>query len=116
VAVGQIARDLVLRVEAVPDQGRSTAVTERLEILGGKGANQAAGQDGNALVWPGGSLVIPLADGPVIDTTGAGDAFVAALVAGLAHGLGPAESGQKAAAARYRGNDTTPGWSGPRMT
>jgi ribokinase len=62
----------------------------------------AAGQDGNALVWPDGSLVIPLADGPVIDTTGAGDAFIAALVAGLAHGLGPAESGQKAAAAAAR--------------
>jgi hypothetical protein len=43
VAVGQLARDVVLRVEAVPEQGRSAAVAERLEMLGGKGANQAVG-------------------------------------------------------------------------
>jgi sugar/nucleoside kinase (ribokinase family) len=48
VAVDQIARDVVLRVEAVPEQGRSAAVTERLEMLGGKGANQAAGPGGQA--------------------------------------------------------------------
>jgi ribokinase len=43
VAVGQLARDVVLRIEAVPGRGRSAAVTERLEMLGGKGANQAVG-------------------------------------------------------------------------
>ncbi|MGW5054011.1 PfkB family carbohydrate kinase [Actinokineospora sp. NPDC004072] len=41
VVVGQIARDIVLLVEAMPGSHSSTAVRERREILGGKGANQA---------------------------------------------------------------------------
>jgi ribokinase len=59
----------------------------------------AAGPDGNALAWPGGSLLIPLGSGPVVDVTGASDAFVASLVASLARGRSPAESGRRAAAA-----------------
>jgi ribokinase len=59
----------------------------------------AAGHDGNAIIWPGGSLVVPLGSAPARDTTGAGDAFVAALTASLARGLGPADSGRNAAAA-----------------
>jgi ribokinase len=59
----------------------------------------AAGPDGNALAWPGGSLLIPLGSGPVVDVTGAGDAFVASLVASLARDRSPAESGRRAAAA-----------------
>jgi ribokinase len=39
--VGQIVRDLVLRVDGVPDAGSTTPVRERIEVLGGKGANQA---------------------------------------------------------------------------
>ncbi|MFB6391793.1 PfkB family carbohydrate kinase [Polymorphospora lycopeni] len=38
---GQIARDLVLLVDEVPDGGRSVAARLRREMLGGKGANQA---------------------------------------------------------------------------
>jgi len=41
--VGQAARDLVLRVDRLPESGGSTAVLEKLELLGGKGANQAVG-------------------------------------------------------------------------
>lgn len=41
VVFGQIARDLVLVVDDVPDAGQSARVTERREMLGGKGANQA---------------------------------------------------------------------------
>lgn len=41
--VGAIARDLVLRVDHLPDAGGSTAVQERIERLGGKGANQGVG-------------------------------------------------------------------------
>ncbi|GIG37791.1 PfkB family carbohydrate kinase [Cellulomonas pakistanensis] len=41
VVVGQVARDLVLTVDGVPDAGASAAVRERAELLGGKGANQA---------------------------------------------------------------------------
>ncbi|WP_307859025.1 PfkB family carbohydrate kinase [Herbiconiux sp. SYSU D00978] len=41
VVVGAIARDLVLVVDALPDSGASAPVSERQELLGGKGANQA---------------------------------------------------------------------------
>jgi ribokinase len=41
VVVGQIARDLVLRVEELPAEGTAAPVGLRLEMLGGKGANQA---------------------------------------------------------------------------
>lgn len=39
--IGQIARDLVLRVEDWPSAGGSARAVERREMLGGKGANQA---------------------------------------------------------------------------
>jgi ribokinase len=39
--VGQLARDLVLTVDAVPDAGTAADAAERREQLGGKGANQA---------------------------------------------------------------------------
>jgi ribokinase len=41
VVVGQVGRDLVLRVRALPEAGGSAAAAERRELLGGKGANQA---------------------------------------------------------------------------
>jgi ribokinase len=39
--VGQLARDLVLLVDQMPDEGTSGDVRLRREVLGGKGANQA---------------------------------------------------------------------------
>lgn len=42
-AVGQVARDLVLRIDELPGRGDSVDVRERREMLGGKGANQAVG-------------------------------------------------------------------------
>ncbi|MGY1834149.1 PfkB family carbohydrate kinase [Blastococcus sp. SYSU DS0510] len=41
VVLGQIGRDLVLRLPAVPGPGGSASATGRRELLGGKGANQA---------------------------------------------------------------------------
>lgn len=41
--MGQLARDLVLSVDAVPRAGSAGDATERREQLGGKGANQAVG-------------------------------------------------------------------------
>ncbi|MCO1656986.1 PfkB family carbohydrate kinase [Pseudonocardia humida] len=41
VVVGQLARDLVLRVPRLPDAGSAADVRERREVLGGKGANCA---------------------------------------------------------------------------
>jgi ribokinase len=43
VVVGQLARDLVLVVDAVPEPGSAADVRERHEMLGGKGANCAVG-------------------------------------------------------------------------
>lgn len=41
--VGQVARDLVLEVDELPEAGGATTVRSRRELLGGKGANQALG-------------------------------------------------------------------------
>lgn len=41
--VGQIARDIVLQVDSIPAAGSAAPATQRLEMLGGKGANQALG-------------------------------------------------------------------------
>lgn len=41
VVVGHIGRDLVVEVETLPETGSGAAVKQRLEMLGGKGANQA---------------------------------------------------------------------------
>jgi ribokinase len=41
VVLGQVARDLVLRLDALPDGGGTATARERREVLGGKGANQA---------------------------------------------------------------------------
>ncbi|WP_346768865.1 PfkB family carbohydrate kinase [Crystallibacter degradans] len=40
VVVGQVARDLVLSIDDLPEEGGSATVRERREMLGGKGANQ----------------------------------------------------------------------------
>ncbi|WP_319464141.1 PfkB family carbohydrate kinase [Micromonospora sp. RTP1Z1] len=48
-------------------------------------AVEVAGE-GNAFVWPDGELFVPLSQTPTVDTTGAGDAFVAALTVGLLRG------------------------------
>jgi ribokinase len=41
VVLGQIGRDLVLRMDRLPDAGASATATERRELLGGTGANRA---------------------------------------------------------------------------
>jgi ribokinase len=43
-------------------------------------------EGGNYFAWRGGDLLLPLTRTPVVDMTGAGDAFTAALIAGLARG------------------------------
>jgi ribokinase len=59
----------------------------------------AAGEPGNVFVWRDGHAVLPLLGGPVVDTTGAGDALTAALTAALARGEQPARAARLAAAA-----------------
>ncbi|MEU5722060.1 PfkB family carbohydrate kinase [Micromonospora sp. NPDC047738] len=48
-------------------------------------AVEVAGE-GNAFVWPDGERFVPISDTPTVDTTGAGDAFVAALTVSLLRG------------------------------
>ncbi|WP_090098919.1 PfkB family carbohydrate kinase [Lentzea jiangxiensis] len=51
---------------------------------------------GNVFVWDGGELVVPLGDVEVVDTTGGGDAFVAALTFALTRGDGPEDAARLA--------------------
>lgn len=41
IVVGQLARDLVMRIDALPSHAGSAEVLERRELVGGKGGNQA---------------------------------------------------------------------------
>ncbi|MDZ5442956.1 PfkB family carbohydrate kinase [Micromonospora sp. 4G57] len=61
-------------------------------------AIEVAGE-GNAFAWPGGELFVPLSETPTVDTTGAGDAFVAALTVGLLRGDPPERTARYAVAA-----------------
>ncbi|SFB19341.1 ribokinase [Amycolatopsis marina] len=54
---------------------------------------------GNAVVWPDGQVFLPLIDTEVVDTTGAGDAFTAALTVALDHGAPPPQAARTAVAA-----------------
>jgi ribokinase len=55
--------------------------------------------DGNLFVWADDHLFLPLGDTEVVDTTGGGDAFTAALTAALVRGQGPHEAARRAVAA-----------------
>jgi ribokinase len=54
---------------------------------------------GDLLVWEDGRELFEFADADVVDPTGAGDAFVAGLIAALRDGAGPRQAGRRAAAA-----------------
>ena len=54
---------------------------------------------GDLLVWRGGSRLFPLSDEPVVDRTGAGDAFMAGLIAALRRDTDPEQAGHLATAA-----------------
>jgi ribokinase len=55
--------------------------------------------DGNVFVWEEDFLFLPLIDTKVVDTTGSGDAFTAALTAALIRGQGPHQAARHAVAA-----------------
>jgi ribokinase len=59
----------------------------------------AVGDVGNVFVWAGGELFIPHTNVKVVDSTGAGDAFTAALTAALLRGSDPPHAARCAAAA-----------------
>jgi ribokinase len=58
-----------------------------------------AASEGNAVVWNDGSAILPLLDVAVLDTTGGGDAFVAAFTAELLGGQAPDDAARVATAA-----------------
>jgi ribokinase len=59
----------------------------------------AVGDEGNYVAWPDGDVFVPLTRTTVVDTTGAGDAFTAALIAGLDRGYGEERAARLAIAA-----------------
>ena len=59
----------------------------------------AVGDLGNLIAWPDDTVFLPLPDVPVVDTTGAGDAFVAGLITALARGGDPRRAARLAVAA-----------------
>lgn len=106
--------DLLAAADVVRADTREAGLLTGTTVRGGRDALAAArdllrcgpslvavgaGADGNALAWPGGSVLLPLLHVDVVDTTGAGDAFVAALVVALAHGDPPEDAGRLATAA-----------------
>ena len=59
----------------------------------------AIGGIGNLIAWPEDCILLPLTETQVVDTTGAGDAFTAALIMALAQGGSPQRAGRLAVAA-----------------
>jgi ribokinase len=83
----------------VPDAQAGVRAGRALLAHGLRVVALAVGDEGDVIVWPGGELVVPLADVPVVDTTGAGDAFTAALTLALVRGAAPVDAGHAASAA-----------------
>ena len=68
----------------------ANSLAQRLLMAGPQLVALAVPDVGDLLVWPSGSELVPLAEVPVVDPTGAGDAFVAALSVALRGGAAPA--------------------------
>ncbi|HEY8532779.1 MAG TPA: PfkB family carbohydrate kinase [Micromonospora sp.] len=83
------------------DPDRALAVVRELLAAGGPRRLVALALDplGNLFVWPEGHLLVPHTRSPVVDTTGAGDAFTAAMVAALLRGDEPRQVARFAVAA-----------------
>ena len=72
---------------------------EALLARGARAAAVQAGDEGDLIVWRDGECWLPRLDVPAVDSTGAGDAFTAALAVRLAEGCSLAEAGPFASAA-----------------
>jgi ribokinase len=80
-----------------PDDARQAAA--QLLRQGPSLVALGVGTAGNYFAWREGELMLPLTKTPVVDTTGAGDALTAALIAGLDRGDGPERAARLAVAA-----------------
>ena len=89
------------RLTGTPVTDAATAIRVGRELLrrGPWLVALAINSRGNGFIWQGGEALIPLVDTPVVDTTGAGDALVAGLVAALLRGHEPGEAARFAVAA-----------------
>jgi ribokinase len=89
----------LLAGEPVGSVPRARELGRRLLAEGPDLVAVAVPGEGDLLLWPAGSRLLPLADVPVADPTGAGDAFTAGLVAALRAGADPVAAGRLASAA-----------------
>ncbi len=83
----------------VTDQESARRAAQKLLARGVHVVAVQAGAEGNLLVWREGESWHPVYDVKTVDTTGAGDAFMAALAASLAQGKSLSEAGAVANAA-----------------
>lgn len=109
-----IRPDLLAAVDVVRADATEASLIAGLEIGTAKQARELADhllacgpglvaiavpKVGDLVAWRGGSELFEFADVDVVDPTGAGDAFVAGLIAALRDGAAPREAGELAAAA-----------------
>ncbi|HEY7415325.1 MAG TPA: PfkB family carbohydrate kinase [Ktedonobacteraceae bacterium] len=83
----------------VRDRESAHRAAEQLLQRGVRASAIQAGEEGDLLLWPDGSCWLPRIPIKSIDTTGAGDAFVAALAVALSEGQTLMEAGPFASAA-----------------
>lgn len=84
---------------AVTDAASAVRVGRDLLGRGPSMVALAVGTQGNAFIWRDDQTLIPLVDTPVVDTTGAGDALIAGLIAALLRGQEPRQAAHFAVAA-----------------
>ncbi|OBK83732.1 PfkB family carbohydrate kinase [Mycolicibacter sinensis] len=89
----------LLAGEPVTSPAAARALAGRLLEAGPRLVALAIPDVGDLVVWPDGHAMVGLSKAPVLDRTGAGDAFVAGLIAALRRGADPAQAGRLAAAA-----------------
>jgi ribokinase len=123
-ADGRLRDELLAAADVVRADAREAGLLARTDIRDRGDAAKAAAEirshgpglvalavdDGNYFAWRNGELLLPLTTTPVADTTGAGDAFTAGLIAGLARGY---DQEKTARASRPAGRRAGPGLAQP---
>jgi ribokinase len=92
-------RRLLEYADVVRADEREAAGLDESILAGRPSLLAIARPDGNVFTWRDGRIEIPISHEGVVDTTGGGDAFTAALTTGLLRGLPNEEAAQLATAA-----------------